>query len=453
VFESASAMAGIHALKGYITPGMQGTDANIGNPGEALLRLLSTGAAAARAFAPADWESILALAQRHGVAPLLHRQLHADGLLGSLAPDTAERLAQTRRETALANLRLYGEFRIVAQALHAAGIPLMALKGLHLAELVYRDIGLRPMSDLDILVPRDQLRATLAALYAQGYRYNEVLAASEPAMSALNEITVIRPASGISVDVHWGLNEIPHAPAESLREIWRCARAARLGDSEALVMPPELLLVHLCAHAACANFFVADARVLCDVAEILRAYPGLDWDKVVEHGSGHGWTRGVAAALRLARDHYGVPVPEPALKALGGDALDPALLADAIAQLLAATELPEGLVTAPNLIALSGSASLREKAALLSRRLFPPRAELALLYGVPADAPRLPLYYALRLRDLARRYAAGAVALVARDPALAATAARHARLQRWITGGEQSRGAGGAKASQARAGS
>ena len=161
-------------------------------------------------------------------------------------------------------------------------------------------------------------------------------------------------------------------------------------------------------------------------------HPELDWTAVVEHGSRHGWTRGVAAALRLAHDHLDVPVPAPVLAALGGDALDPEMLADALTQLLNATSLPEGLVTAPSLLALSGAASWQQKARLLWHRIFMPRAELALLYGVPRDSPKLSLYYVRRLRDLMRRYAASAWALNVSDPALVETAARHVRLERWI---------------------
>jgi hypothetical protein len=59
---------------------------------------------------------------------------------------------------------------------------------------------------------------------------------------------------------------------------------------------------------------------------------------------------------------------------------------------------------------------------------------LALLYGVPESSVRLSLYYAVRIGDLLRRYAAGAWALNVADPQLAATAARQARLARWING-------------------
>ena len=107
-------------------------------------------------------------------------------------------------------------------------------------------------------------------------------------------------------------------------------------------MSPEFLLLHVCAHLACNHAFSFSLRALCDIAEIVRVHPALDWAAVVEHGSRHYWKRGVGAALRLARDQLGVPVPAPALAALGGDTLDPALLAEALAQVLSATSLPRG---------------------------------------------------------------------------------------------------------------
>jgi hypothetical protein len=411
-------------------------DAHTGGAGGMLLQLLRAGSAEnARALAPQAWEAVLALALRQGVAPLLHRRLHAEAALAAVPAPVAGRLGEERRATALENLRNYGEFRRVAHALGKARIPLIALKGLHLAELVYRDISLRPMSDLDILVPRGRVADCLALLRGMGYGHDEdLLAAATAMLDTKCNIGLAQEKRGTWLEVHWALDEPRGGSTDPLPDVWRGALPARLGDAETQVLSPEFLLLHVCAHLACNHSFAFSLRALCDIAEIVQTQPALDWAAVVAHGSRHHWTRGVAATLRLARDHLGVAVPAQVLEALGGDSLDPALLADAIAQLLAATELPEGLVTAPNLLALSGSKRPREKAALMWRRLFVPRAELALLYGVSQKSPRLPLYYAVRLRDLARRYAVGAWALNVGDPALAEVAARHLRLQRWISG-------------------
>lgn len=432
-------MTKVVRAKDYITTGknMRNPDAIIHDVGVALLGVLRPGSSErTRAPGPLAWHGVVALALRQGVAPVLHRRLQIDGALAAIPAPLAGKLAQERRATALDNLRNFGEFRRVARALGEAGIPLIALKGLHLAELVYRDISLRPMSDLDILVPRDRVADCIAVLRNLDYGHDEELgSAAEAMLDSKCNLGLAHANLGIWLEVHWTLDERRGGATDPLPDVWRSARPARLGDAEAQVMSPEFLLLHVCAHLACNHAFSFSLRALCDIAEIVQANPALDWAAVAEHGSRHHWKRGVAAALRLARDHLGVPVPDPALAALGGDALEPGMIAQALAQLLAVTSLPEGLATAPNLLALSAAASLREKMALLWRRIFLPRAELALLYGVPAHSPRLPLYYARRLRDLLRRYAAGAWALSAGDPAVAEAAARHVRLRRWIMDG------------------
>jgi hypothetical protein len=404
--------------------------------GSTLLHLLrEDGAERAEARGPAATADAISLALRQGVAPLLHQRLQGNGTLGSVAAPLAAQLVEARRATALDNLRKYGEFRRVARALGEAGIPLIALKGLNLAELVYRDISLRPMSDLDILVPRDRVAECIALLRKLDYGHDEDLGAAAVAMLGTKcNLGLAYAKLDIWLEVHWSLDERHGEATDPVPDVWKSALPARLGDADTQVMSPEFLLLHVCAHLACNHSFAFSLRALCDIAEIVRMHPALDWAAVVEHGSRHHWKRGIAAALRLARDHLGVPVPVTSLAALGGDALGPAMLAEALAQILCATSLPEGLVTAPNLLAISATGSPGEKAALLWRRVFLPRGELALLYGVPADSSRLPLYYALRLRDLLRRYAAGVWALIAGDPAVAKTAARHARLQRWIAG-------------------
>lgn len=382
------------------------------------------------------WDELLDLARRHGVTPLLHRALPASGLI-PVAPDSLRtRLDEDRRATALANLRNYGEFRRIAQTLRDASIPAMALKGMHLAELVYRDISLRPMSDMDILVPRIEVERTIAALRSIEYGFDEDVSGAATGMFGTKcNIGLAHRRFGIWLEIHWTLAEPGDCYAPPMDEIWRCAVPARLGDTDALVMSTEFLLLHVCAHLACNHVFGFNLRGLCDIAEIVRAQPQPDWHAFTDLGKCHGWTRGVAASLRLARDHLGAGVPGEVLAALGGDALGPDLLTDAMEHLLSFSGMAGKLATAPNLLAIAGGGSPWAKCAMLWKRIYVPRAELALLYGVPEHSPRLGLYYAVRLRDLFRKYSTSAWALNVSDPGLAAMAARHARLAKWVAGG------------------
>ena len=414
-------------------------DERLGPGASALLGFLQpnggpAAAARARDLPSQTWDETLEIALRHGVAPLLHRALKSGGALAELPERVRTRLEEERRTNGLLNMRKYGEFRRIAQALHEQNIPLIALKGLHLADLVYRDISLRPMSDLDVLVPRSEVERAMASLQSIEYGFAEDVSGAACAMLATKcNIGLAHRRLGLCLEIHWTLAEPGDGYIPPMDEIWRSATFGHLGDAGVQLMSPEFMLLHVCAHLAYNHVFGFDLRALCDIAEIARAR--IDWVVVADQGRRHGWTRGVAAALRLARDHLGADIPAETLAVLGADALAPDLLDDAMEHLFAFSGMPGELVTAPNLLAVGGGATLRARLAMLCKRIFVSRAELSLLYGVPAHAPRIALYYAVRLRDLLRKYAASAWALHVSDPRLEAVAARHARLARWIAGG------------------
>jgi len=391
-------------------------------------------AAAARAPAQRDWNEISALAVRHGVGPLLHRALQSGAAPTGVPGPVRARIAEERRATAFRNLRNIGEFERIACALRARGIPVIPLKGLHLADLVYGDISLRPMSDLDILVPRAEVGPAATVLQSLQYGFVEDLSAASAKMPDTTKcnLGLANPGAGTWLELHWSLLEPAGRYAPLVDEVWRAAAPARFGNAETLVMSPELLLLHVCAHLACGHVFLFSLHGLCDIAEIARAYPSLDWRFVADHGARHGLRRGIGAALRLARDHLGAAIPDQALASLGADTLDPDMLADAMKHLLGSADMPHGLQIAPNLLALAGAGTTMEKLAVVWKRIFVPRVELALLYGVPPHSARIWFYYAVRLSDLLRTHAAGAWALKVSDPALAVAAARHARLANWI---------------------
>lgn len=386
-----------------------------------------------RDLPPRAWDDIISIALRHGVAPMLHHALLSGNAIAGVPEHVSARLGEERRATALVNLRNLGQFRRIAQGLRKHDIPVIPLKGLHLAELVYRDISLRPMSDLDILVPRSQLKQAVATLRGLDYGFDEDMSgAADTMLDTKCDVGLAHRELNVWLEVHSSLSEPPERYAIVVEDVWRSAVPGRLGDADVLVMSPEFLLLHVCAHLACNHAFLFSLRALCDIAEIVRAHPELNWTVVVDHGRRHGWRRGVAAALRLASDHLGAAVPADVLAALGADTLGPGMLDEAMEHLVTCIEMPGALRTAPNLVALADKHGPVEKLTALWARIFLPRAELALIYGVPESSARLKLYYAVRMKDLLRRYAGSAWALNVSDPQLAAAAASHGRLARWI---------------------
>lgn len=401
-------------------------------PARQLLAALRAGEGAPPA-GPLDWDAVAALACEHGVAPLLHRGLDRAGALARLPAAAREALAAARRDTAARNLLHYAEFRRIADAMAARALPLMALKGLHLAELAYADLSLRPMADIDLLVPAARVDEAAALLRGLGYGAGDAPAAIAPVLESTCAIGLTHEANGVYAELHWKLSEPGDGFAAPIEEIWQAALPCALGGARALAMPPEFLLLHVCAHLACKHLFILPLRALADIGAILRAHPGLDWDAFAAQAARHGWGRGVALALRLAREALDAPVPERVLAATGAHAIAPGLVAEALAQMLDAPRLPADVATSPNFLGLAGRGAAA-RIGMVLRRIFVPRAELALLYGVSARSPRLLPLYAVRLRDLVRRYGASARELDRPGSALRASAARRERLSAWIGG-------------------
>jgi hypothetical protein len=99
-------------------------------------------------------------------------------LLGSrtleLVPEAADDAFRSRVEEAMRHARaralvLDATLRRVARALEERGIPVLPLKGTTLADRVHGDPGLRPTTDVDVLVPRAQVGAAVETLRGLGY--------------------------------------------------------------------------------------------------------------------------------------------------------------------------------------------------------------------------------------------------------------------------------------------
>ena len=402
-----------------------------------LRRYPSSGPAVTNRSPPFTWQYIIASVSSHGVAALLHR-LETEGSPATYMPkEYLARVEDQRRATAFDNLRRYALFEAIAMRLRKQELPVIPLKGLHLAELVYGDISLRPMSDMDILVRREHVEAAVATLQGLGYGFDEDVSAAAGAMGDTTKcnLGLTHRESGAWLEVHWTLGEPPVRYARLLEDVWASARPAMLGDTEALVMAPEHLLLHVCAHLACGHVFLFSLRGLCDIAEIAHVHPTLDWSVVSQAGTRYGLGRGVSAALRLARDHLGAAIPNDVLLRLGADKLDQDMLDEALEHLVSGVDMAGELRTAPNVLALAGTGAPLAKLEAVWNRVFVPRAELSLLYGVPQRSPCLTLYYAVRLKDLLCKYTAAVWAMKVTDPELSASAARHARLSNWINVG------------------
>src|SRR5581483_7098788 len=232
-----------------------GPAARLASPDERRWRAAGPRRSPGRLFPSGPQEALLRAALLP-VPEALHAWRAAEGWLGAGQPDPGtERLLplvwanltrQGVREPGLARLaavheaaRVHTESLLartgpVLAALHRAGIPTLVLKGAALVAGYYGGAGLRPMSDLDVLVPTGAATAAAAVLRAEGWIPRHRWS---PRAVALTHAAAFDGAGGDTLDLHW------HVFAECCRpgddeDFWAQAVPAEVGGVPTRALVP-----------------------------------------------------------------------------------------------------------------------------------------------------------------------------------------------------------------------
>jgi hypothetical protein len=273
---------------------------------------------------PVDWEGLWALAEHHGLAPLLYRHLAACAA-DLCPPEVLKQWQAVALAVLAANMRTCAELVALVELFRRESIALAAFKGPVAAAAYYGHVGARTFVDLDLLVPTTQARAAGAVLERAGYAPRFALRPGWDAVYRRGycERVYCRAAPAATVDLHWGLLPPGYSFTPPVAEVWWRLEAVRLAGVEVPTLGAEDTLLFFCLHAAKHDW--ASLHWLCDVAELLRSRPNLDWAWALAAARG-GAGRLVQVGLRLARTLLDAPVPEGALapdgtaEALAGEA-------------------------------------------------------------------------------------------------------------------------------------
>ncbi|HPE72324.1 MAG: nucleotidyltransferase family protein [Candidatus Competibacteraceae bacterium] len=378
------------------------------------------------------WTALIEMATRHGVAPLLYQRLKTPNLVGCISHEVLDRLRGVYLNTAACNVRLYEELRPLLLALRAAGIPVIVLKGVYLAEQVYRNIALRPMSDIDLLVPASLAREAWRVMKELGEGYRLIYPATEALIPLFGKDFVCQKPGGFTpVEVHWTIRIADEKDCMDDEELWQNARVARIAELDTATLSVEDFLLHLCLHASYQHEFGFGLRALCDIAVFIERFElEIDWSALRARVLHHHWHKGVYLILYLASFRVGAAVPVEVLTALEPADLSVEVIEQAERRLFDASTEMAGMTL--NTIGFFKPGRLDDRVRVLWRRLFPSREEMAYMYPIPPGSWVLYGYYLVRVRDLIRRHGAVAWYLLRGDRELAETVRRRAALREWL---------------------
>ena len=261
---------------------------------------------------PLSWDRVIQRACEHEVYPLVWRNLRGIRDIGFPAvPEMVSRhLTALFKTNAHRNNLLCEELTAVLKLLHQNQILAIPLKGLALAESLYGNLTYRVCSDIDILVPRDQLVRTLQLLVKeQSYRseYDPSFVTNRVTRSTYEYPLVRESREGaLLLEIHSGLLWEYSGESGSERRVWEDTRPFEFRSIPCLALSPEWEFLFLVVHAARHNW--QGLKWLVDIHELCLKNT-VNWAAVYETANELGWIWVIRQTLGICQELLGTPVP------------------------------------------------------------------------------------------------------------------------------------------------
>ncbi len=257
---------------------------------------------------------------------------------------------------------------------------MIVMKGAALAEAVYGNLALRPMSDVDLLVKMENLHQIDELLKKLGYSPADRSVDDVDFTSTyLTTLDYRNPAKNSpSFHIHWHFvnSTIPNESYINhikMDDIWQNAVRTNIADIETWVMSPHHLLIHLSEHALRVTHSLSKLSYFCDIDRAINYYgKGLDWNLLVRDSIRFNLNKMVYTTLYFSTYFIKAKVPEDVLLKLRPERFS--IPEKIFMRKAAENKRTPGM---SYLIHLSMNKGLAKKMKFVGRTLFPPKDILA----------------------------------------------------------------------------
>jgi len=257
-----------------------------------------------------EWNEIIDSSKHFWLSALLYRELKGSLESGPVPPDVMERLRQLYLKSGGKGTLVYHHLSKLLTLLKEEDIPVIVLKGAHLAEIVYGNVALRNMGDIDLLAQKKDLVRIQEKFIEKGYGTTNRIPLEKQCRER-QHLETFYMDQGLAVEVHWTI-ERPTSPFRIDEDgLWERCKLVGLASCEARVLSPEDLLLHLCLHTAFHHSFAGALRSFFDISKTIRHYlDEINWKEFLSRAEEWRARNLVTLTLHLTRRLLGTSIPD-----------------------------------------------------------------------------------------------------------------------------------------------
>jgi hypothetical protein len=267
-------------------------------------------------FSAQEWNVLARKAHAEGVGPLLYWRLSKSEQILTLPQETQNFLKILYAGTMMQNQRRFKDLKNLAKLFYQTNISAVVLKGACFALTIYPNIGLRPMDDMDLLIPKAKLVEALRIAKRLGYEevrsdafpflrnfleYDIVmLKRSEPFnILELRNSILANKAFTFAVPVEWFWT---HTETFSTK--------SNVDFENLSMLSPTVQVLYTSAHAILKHGEHVPLRWYFDLDLLVRFYDArIDWDFLLSQAQVFEWSSALFAALLQTHSYFDTPIP------------------------------------------------------------------------------------------------------------------------------------------------
>ena len=224
-----------------------------------------------------DWEKLIQKAKQRRVAAILFYNLSQNGEISLIPKEVKFDLRKNYLAVLAKNMNIYKELAKLLRRLNDEKIPVIVLKGAALAELVYENIALRPMLDVDLIAKSSDIKRINQIFLELNWQNQEYL--SQSGFHEEYSKHASYSNGKVLVEIHPRIYEFPKL------DPWLNAISAKICSNDTYILGKEDFLLYLCLHLEehYRTGFEVNLIWYIDIAKFLEHYQeDINWDYLIK---------------------------------------------------------------------------------------------------------------------------------------------------------------------------
>lgn len=265
---------------------------------------------------PINWAEVIETSNRHTILPLIYYNLNKIEPKASIPPDTLFILKNSYYSNIDRNTKLWKEFSSTLKSINDAGLKVILLRGIIFIEELYHNLGLRAMTDIDILIKENEIAKVKTVLLQSDYTESSEGFPEKYYKRYQTEYVFTKKISSnqfLCLEIHKAL--VPPRPYKIILPcLWKKAQEKTLYSQRVSFLSWEdtffSLVLHLRRHSRRSSL-----KYIVDIAELLNTNGNeLDWPYIVKSAKDNHIITSIYFSLYIAKELLQATISSKILK-------------------------------------------------------------------------------------------------------------------------------------------